>query len=49
LSRSDAWAKIGDSQLKFTMEGISHPLDRHGAPAYARSRASTARNDRRWA
>jgi hypothetical protein len=30
LSRSDAWAKIGDSQLKFTMEGISHPLDRHG-------------------
>src|SRR5262252_2767149 len=31
LSRSDAWAKIGDSQLKFTMEGISHPLDRHGS------------------
>src|SRR5215467_10245981 len=28
LSRSDAWAKIGGSQLKFTMDGISHPLDR---------------------
>src|SRR6516165_3030926 len=27
LSRSEAWAKIGGSQLKFTMDGISHPLD----------------------
>src|SRR5215469_6929209 len=46
LSRSDAWAKIGDSQLKFTKEGISHPLDRHGSQhtrVHARSRASTAR------
>src|SRR5262249_1950998 len=33
LSRSDAWAKIGGSQLKFTMDGISHPLGRHRFPA----------------
>jgi len=38
LSRSDAWAKIGDSQLKFTMEGISHPLDRHGSSIRAFTR-----------
>jgi hypothetical protein len=38
LSRSDAWAKIGDSQLKFTMEGISRPLDRHG-PQHTRVHA----------
>src|SRR5262245_18286223 len=33
LSRSDAWAKTGGSQLKFMMDGISHSLDRHGVPA----------------
>src|SRR5262245_57717046 len=27
LSRSDAWAKIGDSQLKFTKEDILNPLN----------------------
>jgi len=26
LSRSDAWAKIGDSQLKFTKEDILNPM-----------------------
>src|SRR5260370_97894 len=26
LSRSDAWAKIGDSQLKFTKDGITNPI-----------------------
>src|SRR6516162_6556753 len=40
LSRSDAWAKIGGSQLKFTMDGISHPLDRR--PLLVRGQQRTA-------
>src|SRR5215831_15806624 len=42
LSRSDAWAKIGGSQLKFTMDGISHPLGRHGSRHNAFRREPTA-------
>src|SRR5215831_3513409 len=33
LSRSDAWAKIGDSQLKFTKEDILNPV----APPHSRA------------
>src|SRR6266446_1189802 len=38
LSRSDAWAKIGDSQLKFTMDGITKS-DRSVSPAVVPAKA----------
>src|SRR5262249_16726734 len=48
LSRADGWAKMGGSQLKFTMDGISHPLGRHGFPAQ-RVHARGRRHRGRWA
>ena len=40
LSRSDAWAKIGGSQLKFTMDGITKS-DRSVSPAVVPAKAGS--------
>src|SRR5262249_53775300 len=45
LSRSDAWAKIGGSQLKFTMDGITKS-DRSVSPAVVPARGTPRRSRR---
>ena len=46
LSRSDAWAKIGGSQLKFTMDDITKS-DRSVSPAVVPARGTPRRSRRR--